>query len=531
MRKRRNSSHINYWESATDAIVGLLMIVLLCLLLVILSMQINSNRGYDSKVEGSEPFENAYEHEEENTESHNNDNTFDDYEHFPEQTAGGGGGGNDGEGEMPGQYEYKENGTSEETGKCAVLVRIVDEDTQKNIQQKDITFEIKNQNGDLVTLSTHYPKRINYSYYTTDEIGQFYLPEKIFTNTYYFDQTSEVVGYDRSTGVAVQVDGDHDWEDPLIVTIPLSPSKNTIRMHLTDEDGHPVTGTIGVYAKTDIATFDGTLRLKRGELADEIHLDARGYGESSELYLGDYDLIIHSLPEGYVVEELGEVTLAKRTGDKESAPQEITLPHTTVMLTLRDSYSGAYLTNAEFSLSNDKNSRTKKLTTNEQGVIIAQGLFKGTTYHLREVSTVDGYHTANEEFDFYVDDTGLIEGSPTYTIDATNYTLRSAVDVKDALLRKPAQNCIVEFYRDDQLIDRWNSGDTHILESLEPGTYTLNWAGKSTTIQIIDTEEVQKITLSVWSVADTIFTATGAGFICILLVTLLKNAMKKGGRT
>ena len=76
--------------------------------------------------------------------------------------------------------------------------------------------------------------------------------------------------------------------------------------------------------------------------------------------------------------------------------KEITLPYTIVVLTLKDSYSGVYLSDSEFSLYADKSNKTRKLTT---GAIIAQGLAKDTTYHLRQLSTAGGYRITDGEYD------------------------------------------------------------------------------------------------------------------------------------
>lgn len=523
MRRRRNNLQVSYWESATDAIVGLLMLVLLCLLLVILTMQLNYSYEHTFEEEGlgEYEYEETYDDwDDDGSGAYGNDWEEDDHEDDNGDDGSGGGG------EAPVRYEYESESTIEEDGKSAVLVRVVDADTEKNIHEAGVNFEIQKRNGDLLTLSTHYPKLINYNRFATDENGQFYLPEKIAANRYSFHQITEVKGYEINSGVTVQVDKEYDWEDPLVVVIPLYPSKSTVRLHLTDENDRPISGTVGVYAKTDIVTYDGTVRLNRDELADTIQLDDKGYGESIQLYLGDYYLVVLSIPEGYVEEELDSFTL-HRSGEKESEIMEITLPFTTVALTLRDMHTGQYLPNTEFTLYVEKSMRSRKLTTDAQGTILAQGLSKGTTYHLRQITTLDGYHMAEEEYVFYVDAVGLIDGLPQLNIDASNYTIRCAISVRDALLRKAAVNCPVELYRGETLVGQWNGEESYAVKGLEMGSYTIKWENKTQTITIADTEEVQEIVLPLWSGADYALIAAAAVFACFALVLGVKKILRR----
>ena len=118
--------------------------------------------------------------------------------------------------------------------------------------------------------------------------------------------------------------------------MPLSPSRNIIRIQMNDaETGMAVSGgTFDVIAKTDISTQDGTLRYHEGQIVDEITCDENGYGESSELYLGEYIVRQKDIPQYYagqteeldcMVEKKSEVEAPLNTVDSERSRIILTL--------------------------------------------------------------------------------------------------------------------------------------------------------------------------------------------------------------
>ena len=277
-KKKRSGEPLSYWQSTADMMSALLLILLLVIMLLLLYIiqipeeeYVDSYPGsYSSSAASSEP----------------EDDWDDDWDGGGWGGWDGGGGGGDGEDD----YQYPTPGGGGGTGigigfgKTAVYVMVVDAETQATIKEAGITFELYTADGGIQFLNTYYPQKIEYRQYNTTDQGVFYLPEKIFQGDYYLHELNEPDGYDSAGNVSFLVNEDRDWDDPLVVTVPLSPSKNIIRIQMKDADtGEPVSGGVyDVVAAEDIVTKDGTLRYTAGQTVDQITCDAEGYGESIE---------------------------------------------------------------------------------------------------------------------------------------------------------------------------------------------------------------------------------------------------------
>ena len=132
--------------------------------------------------------------------------------------------------------------------------------------------------GALQILNTYYPEKISYREYETTEEGVFYLLEKIYQGDYFFRELNEPEGYDAAGDTYFNLDKMYDWPDPFVVQIRVSPSKNVIRVQMSDLlSKDPVGGgTFQVRAAEDVATLDGTVRYIAGQLVDTITCDENG---------------------------------------------------------------------------------------------------------------------------------------------------------------------------------------------------------------------------------------------------------------
>ncbi|WP_272865369.1 prealbumin-like fold domain-containing protein [Clostridioides difficile] len=59
--------------------------------------------------------------------------------------------------------------------------------------------------------------------------------------------------------------------------------------------------TYDIIAKEDIITNDGTIHFKKGDVIEKLTTDEKGKWKSSELYLGKYQAIEKSAPNGYII--------------------------------------------------------------------------------------------------------------------------------------------------------------------------------------------------------------------------------------
>ena len=294
-RKRRQDpdAEYNFWQPATDMMSALVYVLLLIIALLGLYL-LSDYTGLEEPSSSSEEAASSGWHDDDYDGWH--DGGADDdpgdgdgdgrYDQQIIQTGGGGGG-------------YDEDGV-----KAAVFAELIDEETERRIQEAGVRFELYRTdtahliNGSLQTLNTYYPEKISYREYETTGEGTFYLPEKIWQGSYYFRQLSEPEGYDAAADTYYDVDPMYDSPQPYIVQIRLSPCKNIIRLQMNDaETQQPVGGgTFRVIAAEDIITKDGTVRYTQGQQVDTITCDEAGYGESVELYLGKYTVQQQSSP-------------------------------------------------------------------------------------------------------------------------------------------------------------------------------------------------------------------------------------------
>lgn len=174
-RKRRQDpdAEYNFWQPATDMMSALVYVLLLIIALLGLYL-LSDYTGLEEPSSSSEEAASSGWHDDDYDGWH--DGGADDdpgdgdgrYDQQIIQTGGGGGGG------------YDEDGV-----KAAVFAELIDEETERRIQEAGVRFELYRTdtahliNGSLQTLNTYYPEKISYREYETTGEGTFYLPEKI----------------------------------------------------------------------------------------------------------------------------------------------------------------------------------------------------------------------------------------------------------------------------------------------------------------------------------------------------------------
>lgn len=523
-KKKRSGEPLSYWQSTADMMSALLLILLLVIMLLLLYIiqipeeeYVDSYPGsYSSSAASSEP----------------EDDWDDDWDGGGWGGWGGGGGGGDGEDD----YQYPTPGGGGGTGigigfgKTAVYVMVVDAETQATIKEAGITFELYTADGGIQFLNTYYPQKIEYRQYNTTDQGVFYLPEKIFQGDYYLHELNEPDGYDSAGNVSFLVNEDRDWDDPLVVTVPLSPSKNIIRIQMKDADtGEPVSGGVyDVVAAEDIVTKDGTLRYTAGQTVDQITCDAEGYGESIELYLGNYTLVQSTVPQYYAADdgEPLEVSVEKKQSGVQAPIHQIACEKTTVAIQVVDElYPATGLGGATFRLTKS-GVGTTTVEADENGQLVLTNLDKGVTYRLRQLTSADSYRFGTEDFVFTVSSDGRVEEEARKEHTITNRLIRVEISVIDRVLRTRVSDANVALYdSQDQRLGMWDSsGLAQSLEGLEPGTYYLvldGNTGRHIDFEVADTAAVQAINVPVWTMPGvgilTLIVAAAAAIVALLV--------------
>ena len=544
MKKRRNEpeNEYNVWQPATDMMSALVFVLVLIIALLGLYL-LSDYTGYEEATSSSEE---AASSEEASSSEVNDDDGRGSWYHDDQYGTGDGNG--------DGRYDQQViqtgggGGYGEDGIKTAVFVELIDDETERRIQEQGVRFELYRtdtthlQNGTLQTLNTYYPEKINYREYETTEEGVFYLPEKIWQGSYYFHELTEPEGYDAAADTYYDVNRMYDWPDPYVVQIRVAPCKNIIRIQMNDaETEEPVgSGTFRVLAAEDIITKDGTLRYSAGQQVDVITCDDTGYGESKELYLGNYTVQQLSAPNYYTtMQESLDVTVEKKNGELPEL-HEITVEKTKIVLNLADELTGQKLEGAAFAVTNERTGAVQTLRTDASGGILLTNLDKNTTYHIRQQQALENYRADDADYALTVDENGLIDGQSTAQLALTNRMLRVSVHAVDMVLRSDLDGETLSLYNaQDQLVDSWTTsgagkmfvglaeGDYYVVRGTENGENAKRY---SFTVQ--DTARQQDWNIPVFTLRSGIVLAVGAAlaagviWLLVFLFGLLKRRRK-----
>ena len=472
-RKRRQDpdAEYNFWQPATDMMSALVYVLLLIIALLGLYL-LSDYTGLEEPSSSSEEVASSGWHDDDYDGWH--DGGADDdpgdgdgdgrYDQQIIQTGGGGGGG------------YDEDGV-----KAAVFAELIDEETERRIQEAGVRFELYRTdtahliNGSLQTLNTYYPEKISYREYETTGEGTFYLPEKIWQGSYYFRQLSEPEGYDAAADTYYDVDRMYDWPEPYIVQIRVAPCKNIIRLQMNDaETQQPVGGgTFRVIAAEDIITKDGTVRYTQGQQVDTITCDEAGYGESVELYLGKYTVQQQSSPNYYTTMQQDLDAEVEKKNGSDPELHKIETEKTKIILNVTDELTSSALEGAVFTVANRRTGTTQTVATDGAGQIRLTDLDKSTTYLIREQQAPENYRPDDTDHTVTVAADGRIDGAGSTTLDITNRLLRVSISAVDMVLRSNTEGEQLSLYNEqDQLIRSWTSSDSgQLFTDLTEGSY------------------------------------------------------------
>ena len=471
-RKRRQDpdAEYNFWQPATDMMSALVYVLLL--IIALLGLYLLSNyTGLEAPSSSSEEAASSGWHDDDYDGWH--DGGADDdpgdgdgrYDQQIIQTGGGGGGGG-----------YDEDGV-----KAAVFAELIDEETERRIQEAGVRFELYRTdtahliNGSLQTLNTYYPEKISYREYETTGEGTFYLPEKIWQGSYYFHQLSEPEGYDAAADTYYDVDRMYDWPEPYIVQIRVAPCKNIIRLQMNDaETQQPVGGGIfRVIAAEDIITKDGTVRYTQGQQVDTITCDEAGYGESVELYLGKYTVQQQSSPNYYTTMQQDLDAEVEKKNGSDPELHKIDTEKTKILLNVTDELTSSALEGAVFTVTNRRTGTTQTVATDGAGQIRLTDLDKSTTYLIREQQAPENYRPDDTDHTVTIAADGRIDGAGSTTLDITNRLLRISISAVDTVLRSNTEGEQLSLYNEqDQLIRSWTSSDSgQLFTDLTEGSY------------------------------------------------------------
>lgn len=209
------------------------------------------------------------------------------------------------------------------------LIRFEKKDLEsgKIIPLAGTAVKIRNADtGEWVVQHINYPSPVDIDTFVTDSTGTLMLPEPLPFGNYELYEQQSPWGYvlDKEP-VPFVVDGSQD-----VVTVEKynAVQKGTITVskegetfsHVAEAGGlyqpqYEVQGQPGavydITALEDIVTPDGTVHLKAGELAATLTTGSDGTATSEPLYLGRYQILERTAPDGMVIDpEPKEITLS-----------------------------------------------------------------------------------------------------------------------------------------------------------------------------------------------------------------------------
>ena len=209
------------------------------------------------------------------------------------------------------------------------LIRFEKKDLEsgKIIPLAGTAVKIRNTDtGEWVVQHLNYPSPIDIDTFVTDSTGTLMLPEPLpFGNYELYEQQSPWGYVFDGEPVPFVVDGTQDvitvekYNIAQKGTITVS-KEGEVFSHVAEAGGlyqpqYEVQGQPGavydVTALEDIVTPDGTVHLKAGELAATLTTGSDGTATSEPLYLGRYQILERTAPDGMVVNpEPKEITLS-----------------------------------------------------------------------------------------------------------------------------------------------------------------------------------------------------------------------------
>ena len=209
------------------------------------------------------------------------------------------------------------------------LIRFEKKDLEsgKIIPLAGTAVKIRNTDtGEWVVQHLNYPSPIDIDTFVTDSTGTLMLPEPLpFGNYELYEQQSPWGYVFDGEPVPFVVDGTQDvitvekYNIAQKGTITVS-KEGEVFSHVAEAGGlyqpqYEVQGQPGavydITALEDIVTPDGTVHLKAGELVTTLTTGSDGIATSEPLYLGRYQILERTAPDGMVVDpEPEEVTLS-----------------------------------------------------------------------------------------------------------------------------------------------------------------------------------------------------------------------------
>lgn len=369
--------------------------------------------------------------------------------------------------------------------RAALQVVKVDESTGQIIKASGATFKIVDEKGNDVEFVDYSPHKVTFTEFTTDENGQFTLPQALKHGDYELVEVKAPEGYLLCDPIPFTVKDFADFEKPLIIKAEDQNAMGKISVRKTDAETQEsvARAVYQIYAKEDIVTGDGTVRANAGDLVGTMTTDAQGIALSEELFLGTYLVKEYDAPDGYELDPTEyEVTLAYKDQNTEIVTEEleVTDQPTTVTVIKKALGKDENLKGVKFQIWNEQMDSEidggmgmkETYTTDKDGKITVKYLAPGT-YCMQEVETIPGYILDENIRKFEVDENGVVIGGGQITVE--NDFTKVKISKQDITNGKELPGAELEVRKEDgTVVEAWTSTDKpHLIEALPEGDYVL----------------------------------------------------------
>ena len=319
-----------------------------------------------------------------------------------------------------------------------------DASTGKVIPVAGTKFQILDENKKVIEMVvTHYPSLVVQDTWETDGTGSFMLPEKLKVGTYYLKEVEAPAGYLQGKLLEFKVDGQYEWESPLVVEYMDIPAMGKISITKQDEvTGNKLQGAVfNIYAAEDIVTPDGTVRAEKNSVVDTITTGADGLAVSKKLYLGKYKVQeIKPAPGFALSKEIHKAELKYKDQTTELVQKSLQISNqpTTIIIDKKVAGTEQRLSGVKFAVWNkamtegiDSGIAQKEtVLTAKNGQAKIERLLPGT-YCIQEVEGVAGYALDNKIREITIDENGQIDGKAEVEIVVENKKTKIGTTAKD----------------------------------------------------------------------------------------------------
>ena len=391
-----------------------------------------------------------------------------------------------------------------------IQVLKVDASTGKTIPAAGTEFQLLDADRNVVTMTSHYPEYQVYETFVTDEKGRFTFPEKLKYGTYYLREVKAPKGYLlNGEELAFTVEEDKDWGSPLTVRFADENAMGRISIDKYEEGKEEyLAGTeFEIQAAEDIVTPDGTVRLKKGELAGTL-TTGNETAVSEELFLGKYTVRETRQVPGFALPEKAfQVELKYKDQTTPVVEEHLTVYNEPTSLVLlkyeKGSEEKTALAGVRFKvwLKQDEAVEEEAVMgedtvteedavdpgytleeiyeTDEEGRIEIPYLLPDSTYCIQEAETLPGYIPDGTVHEVYVDAQGRIEGGAVCVMKFENDYTKLRVSKLDGGNRQYLPGAGLKLERvlesgERELVESWTSGkEEKKFDRLEPGEYVL----------------------------------------------------------